>query len=299
VARTNALHRAASLFERLGRRFARRLTPSSAEGRVALAQMVAVGAIGLVIAADVESPTPDRRLFVGLVIVLGFALLRVLTTGRRLAPSTVALDAIGTAVVLAGTGAPVSPLFFLGLAGAWWAAHVSRRHTGALYAVAFVVAYAILVVPGAVRGHVFVLALEDMTIVVIVGVLSDWFVRVDRRAIELSEALSRAPAGVEKLAVREGLSRALGPMEIPLDILLTAAREGFTVIQGELLAYLAMGLTNQEIADATKVSEATVRYRLTRLYRALGVRGRKAAVARAHEIGLVSAELPIRRRDHT
>ena len=37
------------------------------------------------------------------------------------------------------------------------------------------------------------------------------------------------------------------------------------------------------------VSEATVRYRLTRLYRALGVRGRKAAVARAREIGLAAA----------
>ena len=56
---------------------------------------------------------------------------------------------------------------------------------------------------------------------------------------------------------------------------------GLTVIQAELLAYLQMGLTNQEIADATKVGEATVRYRLTRLYRALGVSGRKAAVQRA------------------
>lgn len=108
-------------------------------------------------------------------------------------------------------------------------------------------------------------------------------------ATALSEAFAEAPAGPEKLAIREGLIRALGPMEIPLDVLLTAALEDFTVIQAELLAYLAMGLTNQEIADATKVSEATVRYRLTGLYRALGVRGRKAAVARAHEIGLVPA----------
>jgi DNA-binding CsgD family transcriptional regulator len=261
--------------------------------------MVAVGAIGLVIATDVESSTPSAPLVVELVIVLGFALLRIMSVGRRLSLSTVALDGVGTAVVLAGTGAPASPFFFLALAGAWWAAHISRRHTGALYAGAFVVGYAILAVPEAVRDRVFVLALEDMVIVVIVGVLSDWFVRVDRRAIELSEALAKAPAGVEKLAIREGLSRALGPMEIPLDILLTAAREGFTVIQAELLAYLAMGLTNPEIADATKVSEATVRYRLTRLYRALGVRGRKAAVARAHEIGLVPAELPIRRLNRT
>ena len=42
----------------------------------------------------------------------------------------------------------------------------------------------------------------------------------------------------------------------------------------EVLRLVAAGLTNQEIADATKVSEATVRYRLTRLYRSLGVSGR-------------------------
>jgi DNA-binding CsgD family transcriptional regulator len=109
------------------------------------------------------------------------------------------------------------------------------------------------------------------------------------RAIELSEALAKAPAGAEKLAIREGLRRALGPMEISMDVLLAASREGLTVLQAELLAYLVLGLTNQEIADATSVGEATVRYRLTRLYRALGVRGRKAAIARAHEIGVEAA----------
>jgi DNA-binding CsgD family transcriptional regulator len=132
-------------------------------------------------------------------------------------------------------------------------------------------------------------AIEDGSVVFIVALLSDWFVRVDVRAIALSEALAKAPAGAEKLAIRDGLRRALGPMEISMDVLLAASREGLTVLQAELLAYLVLGLTNQEIADATSVGEATVRYRLTRLYRALGVRGRKAAIARAHEIGLAAA----------
>jgi DNA-binding CsgD family transcriptional regulator len=57
-------------------------------------------------------------------------------------------------------------------------------------------------------------------------------------------------------------------------------------MQIELLAYLMLGLTNQQIADAASVSEATVRYRLTPLYRTLGVRGRKAAAERARELGL-------------
>jgi LuxR family maltose regulon positive regulatory protein len=68
--------------------------------------------------------------------------------------------------------------------------------------------------------------------------------------------------------------------------LLAASRQGLTVIQAELLAYLVLGLTNQEIADATKVGVPTVRYRLTRLYRALGVSGRQAAAMRARELGL-------------
>jgi DNA-binding CsgD family transcriptional regulator len=81
--------------------------------------------------------------------------------------------------------------------------------------------------------------------------------------------------------VRLGLSRALPANDIPVQALLTAGRLGLTAGQTELLAYLMLGLTNQEIADATKVGEATVRYRLTGLYRALGVRGRKAAVEQA------------------
>ena len=46
------------------------------------------------------------------------------------------------------------------------------------------------------------------------------------------------------------------------------------------------------------VSEATVRYRLTRLYRCLGVKGRKAAAERARELGL-GALLPATAPDPT
>jgi DNA-binding CsgD family transcriptional regulator len=63
---------------------------------------------------------------------------------------------------------------------------------------------------------------------------------------------------------------------------------GLTALQAELLAYLMLGLSNQEIADATQVSEATVRYRLTGLYRILGVSGRKQAAARARDLGLTA-----------
>ena len=252
--------------------------------RVLVAHVAALLGTSLVLLAEPMDQRLGAALGLGMFVALGA--LRVTHVGRPLAVSTMVLDAAGTAVFMAGTGAPSSAYFFLALAGAWWAAHVRRRHSGALWAVAFTIVYAILVVPGAIADGMLVHALEDASVIVIVGVLSDWFVRVDTRAIALSDALAAAPAGAEKLAIREGVTRAFGPMEISPGVLLAASREGLTVIQAELLAYLSLGLTNQEIADATKVGVPTVRYRLTRLYRALGVQGRKEAAARAREIGL-------------
>jgi DNA-binding CsgD family transcriptional regulator len=262
--------------------------------RVAAAHVAALFATGVILAVDAGDGGRTDGLGIGLVVFIGFAVLRMVSVRRRLAISTLALDAVGTALLLAGTGAPASAYFPLAMAGAWWSAHVPRSRSGLAWAIAFVAAYGLLVLPDAVRDRMLVHALEDASVVFIVGLLSDWFVRVDRRAIQLSEALARAPAGAEKLAIRDGLTRALAPMEISIDVLLAAARAGLTVIQAELLAYLQMGLTNQEIADATKVGEATVRYRLTRLYRALGVSGRKAAVQRAMALGLSAPEGSVR-----
>jgi DNA-binding CsgD family transcriptional regulator len=255
--------------------------------RVLVAHVVAVLGTSVVLMTGATDERIGAALGLGMMVAIGA--LRTVNVRRTLATSTLAVDAVGTAVFLAGTGAPSSAFFFLALAGAWWAAHVPRRHSGTMWAVAFTLVYLLLVVPAAIPHGVLVNALSDASVVVIIGVLSDWFVRVDARAIALSEALAKAPPGAEKLAIREGLTRAYGPMEISLGVLLAASREGLTVIQAELLAYLALGLTNQEIADATKVSVPTVRYRLTRLYRALGVRGRKDAAERARQIGLSGA----------
>jgi ATP/maltotriose-dependent transcriptional regulator MalT len=56
---------------------------------------------------------------------------------------------------------------------------------------------------------------------------------------------------------------------------------------------LTTGLTNRELAAALRVSQSTVKRRLTRLYLALGVRGRQGAVARARVLGRsVSTAVP-------
>ena len=275
----------ALLRTRLRRRLAKQILPlHPATLRVLVAHVAALLGTAVVL---LVGPTDDQLgAALGLAMFVGIGSLRVASVRRSLGISTLVLDAAGTALFLAGTDAPSSVYFFVALAGAWWAAHVPRRHSGSMWASTFLVVYVLLVMPGAIQDRMLVHALEDVAVVVIIGVLSDWFVGVDARAIALSEALAQAPAGAEKLPIRDGLTRALGPMEISLDVLLAASRNGLTVIQAELLAYLVLGLTNQEIADATKVSVPTVRYRLTRLYRALGVRGRQAAAARARELGL-------------
>jgi DNA-binding CsgD family transcriptional regulator len=255
---------------------------------------MAMAAAIVILAIQGPSPLTNGELLIALIIAMGFSVLRVLSVAKKLQVSTILLDAAGTALFLAGTGAPASPFYVLALAGVWWAAQLPRRHSGVAYALAFVAGYALLIGPDALRERALADAFEDGAVIVIVGALSDWFVRVDRRAVELSEALSASPLGRTQLAIREGLQRALGSMEMPVDVVLAAAQLGLTVVQTELLSYLVLGLTNQEISDATNVSEATVRYRLTRLYRALGVQRRRDAVRQALALGLAlpAASMP-------
>jgi DNA-binding CsgD family transcriptional regulator len=258
-----------------------------------LAHLMAMAAAIVILAIQGPSPLTNGELLVALIIAMGFSVLRVLSVAKKLQISTILLDAAGTAVFLAGTGAPASPFYLLALAGVWWAAQLPRRHSGVAYALAFVAAYALLIGPDALHERALVNAFEDGAVIVIVGALSDWFVRVDHRAVELSEALGASPLGKTQLAIRAGLQRALGTMEMPVDVVLAAAQLGLTVVQSELLSYLVLGLTNQEISDATNVSEATVRYRLTRLYRALGVQRRREAVRRALALGLALPTAPM------
>ena len=232
-------------------------------------------------------------MLVAFAIVLGISALRTATAQRPLALTTICLDAVGTVLLVAGTGAPGSPFGWFALAGVWWAAHQRHPRSGLVYAVVFAAAYILLVVPEAVRQGELASSFERIGALMLVAFLADWFVRVDRRALALNEALQAPRFGPEHLAIRDGLQRALGNLEVPLDVVLAAGQLGLTADQAELLSYLVLGLANQEIADAMHLSEAAVRYRLTRLYRTLGVNGRGEAAGRARELGLTGASEPI------
>lgn len=254
--------------------------------RIAAGHAVALLPILAVLAVDVGVVAQPSAQLIGIALVVAFAALRAASVGSRLATGALALDAVGTAILMSGTSAPASPYFSLAVVGAWWAAHIPRRGGGLLWSAAFVVTYAALVVPDAIRDRMLVLALEEGSVVVIVGLLSDRLVRVNERALLLNEAMQAAPFDGGQLAMREALARSLRTMDVPVDVVLAAGQLGLTAIQAELLAYLVLGLSNLEIADATGISEAAVRYRLTRLYRTLGVIGRREARRRAIELGI-------------
>jgi DNA-binding NarL/FixJ family response regulator len=254
--------------------------------RTAAAHLAAMAAALLLMALERPPQLNGGGTLTVIGIVVAISVLRTLNVQRRLALSTLALDAVAIVVLLASTGAVGSPLYVLALAGVWWAANVPRPRSGLAYAVAFAAAYALLIVPEAVRDHALAAAIQNAVALIAVAFLSDRVVRVDRRALELNEALQAPPFAAEQVAVRDGLLLALRGMDIPMDVVVAAGRIGLTAIQAELLTYLVMGLSNQEIADATGVSESAVRYRLTRLYRAFGVRGRREAAQFARELGL-------------
>lgn len=253
--------------------------------RVAAAHVVALGVASATLLIG-GLPIEPGDSWLGLAIAASFAFLRIVTVRKRLASSTVVLDAAGMVVFLVGTGAPVSPFYASALAGVWWAAHVPRRGSALVYGMTFGIGYLALVVPQAIQRGLLAESIEDAAVLIIVAALSDWFVRLDKRALQLNAVLASSSLTSNPLEIRRELQRVLGILDIPVDVVLAAAQVGLTVIQAELLAYLVVGLTNREIAEATHVSEATVRYRLTRLYRVLGVSGRREAVRRAIALGL-------------
>lgn len=218
------------------------------------------------------------------VLALAFAGLRIATIDTNLASSTYVLDAIGVAVFIGGTGGAASPFLALALAGAWWAAAKGGR--GAVYGLAFSLAYVVLVAPHAARDGDLAAILYQPAFVLVIGVLGDRLRVAGAGPTGDHAALNSEAYELQREHVKAGLDRAVHGGPVPVDALLTAGPLGLTATQTELIPYLMLGLSNQEIADALSVSEATVRYRLTRLYRSLGVRGRKAAAQRARELGL-------------
>ena len=108
------------------------------------------------------------------------------------------------------------------------------------------------------------------------------------RAVMAGEALL-APQVTRRLIERfvrlpERVSREPAPVEDPL--------KGLTARQREVLALVARGLTNTEIAAAMVVTEATVKTHVSNVFARLGIHDRAQAVIVAYETGLVQPGEP-------
>ena len=68
-----------------------------------------------------------------------------------------------------------------------------------------------------------------------------------------------------------------------------AARLGLTPREREVLALVALGRTNRQIADALFISENTAGVHVSRILGKLDVTGRGEAAAVAYRLGLVGA----------
>jgi DNA-binding CsgD family transcriptional regulator len=250
------------------------------------ANLVALGAA--LVSQLLEGPNPQNGSRVPILFLIGaaFVLSRWLGMHAGLRSAVIVLDAIGTVVFLSVAGAPSSPFYFFALAGAWWAGHLRPPHGAMLFGVIFVGVYLVMVMPAAIARHAAPEAFEDLVALIIVASLTDFYLALDRRAIEMSRAMRAMALSPQDLTFRRHVAALLEAPELPVDAVLAGAQFGLTAIQTELLALLMVGSTSPQMAEALSISEAAVRYRLTRLYRTLKVHGRTEAVARARAMGL-------------
>ena len=64
---------------------------------------------------------------------------------------------------------------------------------------------------------------------------------------------------------------------------------GISKREYEVLALLATGMSNQEIADALFISQNTVKTHTSRLFEKLAVKNRTHAILKSKELGIISA----------
>lgn len=296
---------------------------------MAVVQLAAIGAsLGLLLLEGRMQGPGDIGF--SIVIVVGIGLLRVLTAGVSLAMSTLLIEPIGSVLLLAGTGGPLSPFLPMALGGIWWSTLSprgtrirpfrivkgsstlrlepgqeielgTRRPTWLVYGVAMAASYALLVVPPAMRDGLVTETFEDAIALGAVWLLAGLSVFAGRRRaadIGPSAAAPAASGDPVGMPVKATAVQSLEPSTTlayvaSLELAPTMEHVGLTPSESHLLACLALGMSNRQIADLLQVSAGSVRYRLTLLYRTLGVAGRAQVLERAREMQLT---IPIDQR---
>jgi ATP/maltotriose-dependent transcriptional regulator MalT len=103
---------------------------------------------------------------------------------------------------------------------------------------------------------------------------------------EVYDALGDAPKAAQHRDSGTAVYHRLG-MPTPMPRARRGLDGGLTAREGEILARVATGAGNREVAESLSISEATVRRHLANIFLKLGVRSRTAAADWAHRHGLV------------
>lgn len=134
-----------------------------------------------------------------------------------------------------------------------------------------------------------IVLVEHMSRDELAGVLSfgvDALLLRTSRPEEVADALARVERG-ERVVAPALLSLLVGVLG-PAGDEVEAVSAGLTRKEVEVLARVADGMSNKEIADALFITPATVKTHLAHIYTKLGVAGRQEALARAVALGLLS-----------
>ena len=94
------------------------------------------------------------------------------------------------------------------------------------------------------------------------------------------EAVARGEAALDPAVQHHVVEALKAPEELP---------DGLTPREAEVLALIAEGLTNAEIAERLVVSAATVKTHVNHIFAKAGVRDRAQAVVYAYENGLATS----------
>ena len=138
------------------------------------------------------------------------------------------------------------------------------------------------------RARILVLTTFDLDEYVYAAVRAgaSGFLLKDVRPADLVDAIRVVAAG-NSLFGPAAMQRLVERFTSPPPDAATAAVDGLTDREREILRLLAHGRSNAELAQELYLSEATVKTHVSSVFRKLGVRDRVQAVIAAYEAGLV------------
>jgi DNA-binding NarL/FixJ family response regulator len=122
--------------------------------------------------------------------------------------------------------------------------------------------------------------------------MRDAAVEESARAAECAAAIGAGPVGTElaRLARRAGIDLVQAPDGRTAATAQGARPFGLTAREVEVLALVAAGASNADIAERLFISPKTASVHVSNIYSKLGVESRVAAATVAHQLGLVDAE---------